>query len=330
LAAALDPRTEIRGYGLKGVGDFTVLAPVCTEFGEGADDETLTAAAGMIDWLYGECQRRAKRISHYASLGKAPENKVTPELASLTGSGLHPLVAFIDEIQELFTSPIGKDAKLTLEKVIKLGRALGVILIIGTQIPDKDSLPPGITRNVNTRYCMSVADQVANDMILGTSAYKLGLRATVFEPVTDAGWGIVRGLGKPGARRSFYADTAAAAKVVARAVELRTQAGTLPETPVDRVTETRFDLLADLAQVWPAGEDKAWNETLLPLLAELRPEIYGAWTASETLTAALKPLGVEVGQINRRVDGKTVNRRGPARNDIHTAITQRDRNWSAG
>ena len=45
--------------------------------------------------------RRSKRIEYYARLGKAPENKVTPELASLKGSGLHPLVAFIDEIQEL-------------------------------------------------------------------------------------------------------------------------------------------------------------------------------------------------------------------------------------
>lgn len=328
LAAALDPRCEIRGYGLKGVGDFSVVKPVCTEFGEGADDDTLTACAAMIDWLYGECQRRAKRINHYASLGKAPENKVTPELAGLKGSGLHPLVVFIDEIQELFTSPIGKDAKITLEKVIKLGRALGVILVIGTQIPDKDSLPPGITRNVNTRFCMSVADQVANDMILGTSAYKLGLRATVFEPVVQAGWGIVRGLGKPGARRSFYADTADAAKVIARAVQLRTGAGTLPAAPVDRQAETSFDLLADLAQVWPAGEDKAWNETLLPLLSELRPDIYGAWKP-ETLTAALKPLGVEVGQVGRRVDGKTVNRRGPARDDIHTAITVRERRRAA-
>jgi S-DNA-T family DNA segregation ATPase FtsK/SpoIIIE len=328
LAAALDPRTEIRGYGLKGVGDFTTLKPVCTEFGEGADDETLTACAGMIEWLYSECQRRAKRINHYASLGKAPENKVTPELAGLKGSGLHPLLVFIDEIQELFTSPIGKDAKVTLEKVIKLGRALGVILIIGTQIPDKDSLPPGITRNVNTRYCMSVADQVANDMILGTSAYKLGLRATVFKPVVEAGWGIVRGLGEPGARRSFYVDTPAAARIITRAVELRTGAGTLPAAPVDRHGETSFDLLGDLAQVWPASEDKAWNETLLGLLSDLRPGIYRDWKP-ETLTAALKPLGVEVGQVLRRVDGKAVNRRGPARDDITAAITVRERRRAA-
>ena len=114
---------------------------------------------------------------------------------------------FVDEIQELFLfGKTGKAAGETAEKCIKLFRALGIILILGTQIPDKDSLPTGITRNINTRFCLSVADQVANDMILGTSAYKLGYRATVFEPVTEAGWGILAGMGKPGARRSFYVN----------------------------------------------------------------------------------------------------------------------------
>jgi S-DNA-T family DNA segregation ATPase FtsK/SpoIIIE len=208
LVAALDARAEIRGYELKGVGDFAVVEPVCAEYGNGFDDETLARCAAMFDWLYAECERRSKRIAHYARLGKAPENKVTPELASLNGSGLHPLVVFVDEIQELFLSKHGKEAAEVAEKVIKLGRALGVVLLLGTQIPDKDSLPTGITRNINTRFCLSVADQVANDMILGTSAYKLGYRATVFEPGTEAGWGILAGMGKPGARRSFYVDNA--------------------------------------------------------------------------------------------------------------------------
>ena len=200
LAAALDARVEIHGYELKGVGDFAVVEPICREYGNGFDDETIARAATMLEWLYRECQHRSKRIDHYAKLGKAPENKVTPELASLKGSGLHPLVVFIDEVQELFRhSKYGKEAGEICEKVIKLGRALGVIILLGTQIPDKDSLPTGITRNVNTRFCLSVADQTANDMILGTSAYKNGYRATVFEPVVEAGWGILSGLGKPGA-----------------------------------------------------------------------------------------------------------------------------------
>jgi S-DNA-T family DNA segregation ATPase FtsK/SpoIIIE len=330
LAAALDPRAEIRGYELKGVGDFAALAPVLAEYGNGFDDDTLERCAAMLRWLYAECQRRSEKIAAYAAAGKAPENKVTPELASLKGSGLHPLVVFIDEAQELFRSRWGKEAAEYAEKVVKLGRALGVILLIGTQIPDKDSLPTGITRNVNTRFCLSVADQTANDMILGTSAYKNGYRATVFQPVVEAGWGILAGFGKPGAHHAYQVDTDQAAKVVARAVALRTAAGTLPD-PAGRTRDAgpAHDLLADLAAVWPTGEDKAWNETLCARLADLRPDAYAGWGSAQ-LTAALKPHRVKVGDVGRRIDGKAVTRRGIARSDIDTAIAARNRKRVGG
>ncbi|BCJ44705.1 cell division protein FtsK [Actinoplanes ianthinogenes] len=329
LAAGLDARAEIRGYELKGVGDFAVLEPIMAEYGNGFDDETLARCFAFIEWLYEEARRRSKRIEHYAKLGKAPENKVTPELASLKDSGLHPLVAWFDELQELMTSKYGKEAGEILEKVIKLGRALGIIILIGTQIPDKDSLPTGITRNVNSRFCLSVADQTANDMILGTSAYKLGYRATVFEPVKEAGWGVLRGFGKVQSVRSYYVDTTAAAKIVARAIALRTAAGNVPTFPEDREVAPQHDLLADLLQIWPGDEASVWNETLIEHLAELRPEIYGGWKPAQ-LTAMLsgKPYGIKVAQISRRIDGKVVNRRGPAHADILTKATERKRNQS--
>ena len=58
--------------------------------------------------------------------------------------------------------------------IIKIGRALGVFLILATQRPYKDSLPTVVCGNVSTRFCLKVAGQVENDMMLGTSAYKNG------------------------------------------------------------------------------------------------------------------------------------------------------------
>jgi hypothetical protein len=55
-----------------------------------------------------------------------------------------------------------------------------VVLVIATQRPDKQSLPTGVSGNVSTRFCLKVTGQVENDMILGTSAYKNGLRSTTF------------------------------------------------------------------------------------------------------------------------------------------------------
>ncbi|MEU1385809.1 MULTISPECIES: cell division protein FtsK [unclassified Nonomuraea] len=331
LAASLDPRAEIRGYEFKGVGDFKAVEPVCAEYGNGQDDETIARAAALIKWLYhSECQQRAAKISHYHELGLAPENKVTPELASRKGSGLHPLVVFLNEVQELFQhKDYGTEAGELCEKVIKLGRALGVILLLDTQIPDKDSLPTGITRNVNTRVCLSVRDQVANDMILGTGMYKAGYRATVFQPVDDAGWGVVVGVGKPGARRGFEVNGDQARRVIDRAIRARTEAGTLPAP----ATQTRpepptYDLLADVVTVWPDGEDAAWNAQLCERLTALRSEVYGGWQ-SEQLTSALKPLGVKVGPIGRRIDGKKHTRRGIYRAELAQAIAGRNQNRPA-
>ena len=70
--------------------------------------------------------------------------------------------------------------------------------------------------------------QVENDMILGTSAYKNGLRATTFRPEIDAGLGYLLGAGPaPQVVRTFYLDMHAAERIAIRARALREAAGTL-------------------------------------------------------------------------------------------------------
>ena len=49
-----------------------------------------------------------------------------------------------------------------------------------TQRPDAKSLPTGISADAVLRRCLKVQGQVENDMVLGTSAYKNGTRATMF------------------------------------------------------------------------------------------------------------------------------------------------------
>jgi S-DNA-T family DNA segregation ATPase FtsK/SpoIIIE len=147
----------------------------------------------------------------------------------------------------------------------------------------------------------------------------------VFEPVTEAGWGILAGLGKPGANRSFYVNNADAEKVIVRAIAARVAAGTMPEPQSqDRDAGPAYDVLTDVATVWPVGEDAAWNETLIERLTELRPDVYAGWKPAR-LTAALDVDGVPVAQIGRRIRGKTVNRRGPSYADVKAAIAERNR-----
>lgn len=330
LAASLDPNVELRVFELKGSGDLSPLRPVAHHYGSGVDDATIEAALTSLRQVHKGLEKRAKTI---ASLPReqCPENKVTPELAAKRSLGLHPLVIAVDECQELFAHPdYGKEASELCTAIIKRGRALGVILLLATQRPDKDSLPTGVSANVGMRFCLRVMGQTENDMILGTSAYKNGVRATTFTN-RDKGIGYLVGAADdPQIARAYYLDAQAAERVIARAHAARKAAGTLTGHALgEQPDEPAANVLDDVAAVIRPGEDKLWSETVVERLAELRPETYGEWKPGQ-LSAALKPHGVRTKQVwGRDADGAERTRYGVVRQHVTEAVTQRDGNGDA-
>lgn len=319
LAAALDPRAELRGYELKGSGDLDPLEPVCSEYGSGADDDQAAAALAMLRWARQECSRRAAAIKRLAAAGHAPENKTTPELARARSLGLHPLILFIDECQELFShDEFGKEAGKLATQVVKLGRALGVVLLLATQRPDKESLPTGVSANVNTRFCLRVMGQTENDMILGTSMYKNGVRSTQWTD-RDLGWGWLVGAGDPTACRTFWLDAEQAKRVIGRALTLR---GGPVEPDQPRTRGEVYNLLDDVRAVWPEGDTSLWSELLLERLAGLRPDVYGEWDLA-ALNAALRSAGLNPRGVHRKIEGKGTTRAGVYWDDLGQAIEAR-------
>jgi DNA segregation ATPase FtsK/SpoIIIE, S-DNA-T family len=333
LAAALDPRAELWTFELKGTGDLEAIGRVSARYASGGDDDVIEHALLALRDLREQCSRRAATIKELPK-HLCPENKVTPQLAANKHLGLQPLVVAIDECQELFTHPdLGKEAGDLAERVIKLGRALGIMLLLATQRPDARSLPTGVSANVGTRFCLRVMGQLENDMILGTSAYKNGIRATMFT-ARDKGVGYLVGGPDPQITRVFYIDNPTTERIIARARAARQAAGTLtghaagkPPTPPAHRSDT---LLADILSVIPPSEPKVWSETVLERLAALRPDLYGTLTRDQ-LTAALKPYGITTGQVwGTTPDGRGANRRGIDRQAVADAATQRDRRRPTG
>ncbi|MFI6887987.1 cell division protein FtsK [Streptosporangium canum] len=344
LAAGLvlDISTEPWFHELKGTGDLDPYEQVCHRYVSGIDDAAIGYAADSLALLRKEVMRRAAALKALPA-DLCPDRKVTRQIADKRSLGLHPLVAIFDECQNLFAHPdYGAKAGEDAEFIIKLGRALGVVLILATQRPDKDSLPTGISANVSIRFCLRVAGQLENDMILGTSAYKNGIRATVFQPKADAGTGYLVGA-TPMAKvvKAAYLDTPATQRIADRAHALRAAAGVLSGHATGQqpeATAPAYDLLADIAAVLAAGEAKVWNEIVVDRLAELRPETYGPWAEQEgsaktaQLTGALKPYGIKTGQVwgTPKEGGKGANRIGIVRDDILNAITERDGKKGSG
>jgi S-DNA-T family DNA segregation ATPase FtsK/SpoIIIE len=205
------------------------------------------------------------------------------------------------------------------------------MLVLATQRPDAKSLPTGVSANVSLRFCLKVAGQVENDMVLGTSSYQNGIRATQFTPELDAGIGyLVGAMSEPKIVRSFYVDGPGAEKVVVRARALRDAAGTLTGHAIgqslDADQSAAISLLADVLSVIRADEDRVWSETVVDRLGELRPQVYGSWAEQKPaakatqLAAALKPFRIDTEQVHGRLPGgKTANRRGIARADVAAA-----------
>lgn len=332
LAAALDPRCELHPYDLKGTGDFDALEPVSHRFRSGDEDEDVAYALADMRELRKELRRRAKTIRGLPS-SMTPDSKVTPDLASARKYGLHPILLAVDECQIWFEHPkYGDELREIAEDLVRRGPAVGIITLFATQRPDSKSLPTGVSANAVLRFCLKVGDQLANDMVLGTSKYKQGIKATLFRR-RDRGIGYLAGEGDdPQIVRTYFVNTPMAEDIVTRARALREAAGTITghaagAAPLAVDVDPAAGLLDDLADVFDViafVNDKVWGEELLALLAERKPAAYGAWD-TETLTAALKPHGVSSGQAARRIEGKTVNRQGYGREALAKAVTRSHR-----
>ncbi|MEO3839887.1 cell division protein FtsK [Streptomyces sp. B22F1] len=328
LIAALDPRAELHTYDLKGTGDLDPLGRVAYRHRAGEEPEDIAYGIAAMRELQGELRRRAKVIR---SLPRdvCPESKVTTDLASKRSLGLHPIVVGVDECQVWFEhDKHGAEFKEICTDLVKRGPALGIVLLLSTQRPDKDSIPTAISANASARWCLKVMGQVENDMVLGTGAYKRGVRASMFA-WGDKGVCYFLGEGAD-ARivRSANIDALQADEIALRARAARERAGTLAGHALGEQPEadpaSSYDLLSDLTAAIPAAKPKLWNESVLARLADLRPEVYGEWNTDQ-LTAALRPHGIRTVQVwGTTEDGKGANRRGIRRADILRAIAERD------
>jgi len=328
LAAALDVTCELHVFDGKGMGDWVMFEQVAYTYLSGSRTDTLLALRDDLLDLKEEVERRAELLENLTRAGKCRESKVTPELARDKSLGLHPVVYVIDECQLCFDTGSGAAKKLgdeiteLAEYIVRVGPAAGVSMIPATQRPDSNSLPAGIRANVQYRFCLRVADQTTNDMVLGTSAYKGGVRATEFG-LKDKGIGYLAGEGDEAMIvRTYYVDADQAAAIVDRARRMRERAGTLSGMAAGIVPKRRAEageLLQDVLDAMGA-DDKIWSSAICERLAEAKPDRYAGWDAT-ALGKALKGQGVITDQVWwTPPTGKANNRNGVTREQIAQAL----------
>jgi S-DNA-T family DNA segregation ATPase FtsK/SpoIIIE len=331
LIAALDPRAALYAFDFKGTGDLGALESVCHRYRAGDEDEDILYVLHALREIKEELRRRAKVIRSLPR-SRCPESKVTPALANDKSLGLHPIVVGLDECQVPFEhEKYGAELESICTDITKRGPALGIVGLFATQRPDAKSLPPGISANAVLRFCLKVMNHQANDMVLGTGAYKSGIKATMFSR-SDRGICWMSGEGDdPRIVSSAFIDATGAELVVARARKMREEYGNITGHAIGEgpSASVGMDLLGDILKVVGADEEQVWNERIAARLGELRPDVYEGWKG-ENVTSALKPWGVETTQVWGTTDeGDGKNRRGIKRADVVSAITRRNADRAA-
>jgi S-DNA-T family DNA segregation ATPase FtsK/SpoIIIE len=294
--AALDVVCDLWIHELAGKGDLEPLARVCHRYVSGLDDEAVAYVAESARMLRAELDRRSGVLKTLPRQDR-PDGKVTRELAAQRRLRLRPILATFDEVQNAIMHPdYGPQIIANLAYVERLGRAYGIILILATQRPDAESLPPKIRDLATVRFCLKVPDQQSNDMILGTGSYHAGYRASEFRPKIDAGLGWFKGEGDPQAVRTYYLDLNDTARIAARARAMREAAGVLSgyalgETPD---SESR-SFAADVLTIF--GEDSRLHcATIAARLRDLMAGVY-ADTTQEAVSSQLTAAGITVKKL---------------------------------
>ena len=304
LICALDLRAEIHAFDLKGTGDLAPVAQVAHRYRVGDDPEDIDYLVADFRALRTELRRRTKVIRRIAEEDeqRCPENKVTAELANDKRLGLHPIAIAVDECQVAFEhKTYGAELEEIATDLTKRGPALGMLIMLATQRPDAKSIPTGISANAVLRMCLKVMGQTENDMVLGTSQYKRGIRATMFG-FEDKGVFYFSGEGRqPIIMRSQNIDNPAAKVIAARARALREAAGRLTGYALGLEDDAEVrSFAADVLMVF-GGDDKLSRETIADRLRGAFPAVYADITP-EAVTSQLRAVGVDVKRV--RAHGK--------------------------
>lgn len=193
-AGALDPHVRLIVFDGKPGKDWRVFEMVAHRFGRGDNPTTntrlmLTLAEAVID-----AEQRFETLGDLDD-DICPDGKVTPEITRDPKYNMPLTVISIDEVQVYLEDEtpveVGIDNKGKprfrkrgaiiadlLTYLVKKSPAVGYVLVLATQKPDGDTIPPKLRDNVGTRFALKTMTWQASEVILGTGTHKAGIDAS--------------------------------------------------------------------------------------------------------------------------------------------------------
>lgn len=233
LAAALlrDDDVDVMAFEFKGTGDLAPVRRQCIAYVQGDAPDDLAAAMAGLRWARDELRRRKRRLGQIFDQDerRCPENKITREIAADSRESMKVLVIMIDEFQALSTDPeYAAEFFEIVKELTKQGQTVGIIVVLGTQRPDADTLNTDIRAMATIRVCFRVNSGDDVKMVLGEGMLKRGFNPMVFSPLKDQGKAYVLNDGDPEPVRFDMLPPLDAIDAMVPVAERRAKAGRSP------------------------------------------------------------------------------------------------------
>ena len=304
LWCAFDAAVEFLIGDLKGVGDWSMFGDgLASELIEGPADRHVIATTHMVEGAVVEMERRLEEAGRLGFKDGVPE-----ELARKPGSGFHPLIVIVDEAQRAIMCPAVDEDKnpyggLTnrgrflsaCRNLMNQGRAVNVVLWLGTQDPNPQNFPVLLRNSAHLRASLPLGSKGQSVMVLGEDAVAAGAAPHRLRRGIDKGVVVAfgEGLDFPTGQAhmtvwTHFVDGEAAHMVADRAKARRKAVTTRTGRADEQDDRPELDVLADVAAVLD-GVPRMLKTEVMHLLAE-RDDRYRTWTDGQ-MKAALEAAG---------------------------------------
>ncbi len=231
--AALDPRVRIRIATGKKPAEHSVYAPVLATYMHQHGERLLMT----LDLLEQDIERRSRKL--------ARKGRSTPSDEDLAEDGIELLI--IDEAADYldtntpdkYKKELAEKLTVKLDAIARAGAGVGVFLVIAVQDPKKGMIDTRLMANLLERWALRCADADAANAILGSGSVGRGMRPQDILRA-QAPLGIRKGAEGERLTRAYMIDQnehGEAARIIAKAAELRGRLGALPGQRPDPIED---------------------------------------------------------------------------------------------
>jgi S-DNA-T family DNA segregation ATPase FtsK/SpoIIIE len=275
LALALDPHVRFIVANGKGDRALKAFAQIAHFYITGSGKDEAVKLRNALMEVQRDMNYRNSELNELSDQ-EVPEDKLTRELSHKLR---WPVTAILlDEVQRYFDVPkIGEQILDLLIDIAKVGPSTGYILMLATQRPDADTIPPQLRDVIVYRAALKVMDWRSSEVVLGAGTYGRGYDASAEQLGARKGMALlVREDGIGQLVRGYLADATDAVNVCSRGRDLRTAIGTLTG-----------DAAGQRATIVPAAVEVELPEWLAAALAALEDSGQPGLPPTELVNAIL-------------------------------------------